>query len=182
MATAPYWIEIQDNEVIQAMNRMNQAAINPGPALKAIGEVFLRLTRQSFETSTDPWGNKWAPNSQATYESFLNGRPGTISKQTGRITAKGSQLAMNKKPLFGHSYDLFRQFHYQVQQNSLWFSNSMVYAAIQNFGGTKGQFQHLWGDIPARPFMPVNAAGDLAPSAQTETLRIVQEYLMNGQR
>ena len=177
---APYWIDVQDSEVIQAMNRMNQASINPGPALRAIGEALLPLVKRSFETSTDPWGNRWAPNSQATYEQFLKGRAGTFSKKTGRITAKGSTLAMNKKPLFGHSYDLFRQFHYQVQNSSLWFYNSMVYAAIQNFGGTKAQFPNLWGDIPARPFMPVNAAGQMAPAAQAVVLEIIQEHLLGS--
>lgn len=177
---AANWVDVQDGEVIQAMNRMNQASINPGPALRAIGEALLPLVKRSFETSTDPWGNRWAPNTQATYEQFLKGRAGTISKKTGRITAKGSTLAINKKPLFGHSYDLFRQFHYQVQNSSLWFYNSMVYAAIQNFGGTKAQFPHLWGDIPARPFMPVNAAGQMAPSAQAMALNIIQEHLLGN--
>jgi phage gpG-like protein len=27
---------------------------------------------------------------------------------------------------------------------------------MMNFGGTKAQFPHLWGDIPARPFMPIS--------------------------
>lgn len=27
------------------------------------------------------------------------------------------------------------------------------YAAMMHFGGTKPEFPHLWGDIPARPFL-----------------------------
>jgi phage gpG-like protein len=29
-----------------------------------------------------------------------------------------------------------------------------------NFGGKKAQFPNLWGDIPARPFMPTGALPD----------------------
>lgn len=172
-------VDVQDNEVIQAMNKLGQSASNPAPALKAIAEALLEQTRQSFNTSTDPWGNRWAPNTEATYLHYLGGRPGALSKKTGKITAKGQTLAINKKPLFGHSNDLFTQFHYQVAQNSLWFFNSMVYAAIQNCGGTKAQFPNLWGDIPARPFMPVDSAGVMAPKMQATVVDIVQEYLLS---
>lgn len=175
-------IEVLDSEVIQAMNRLGQAMANPRPAMTAIGEALLGIVRQSFDTSTSPWGQKWAPNSQATYEHFLDGRKGTTSKKTGRITAKGSTLAMNKKPLFGNSYDLYRQFHYQTSQTGLFFYNSMVYAALQNFGGTKAQFPHLWGDIPARVFMPVNQAGEVAPQTKATILQIVQEYTLSENR
>ena len=34
----------------------------------------------------------------------------------------------------------------------------MAYAAMQQFGGTKSQFPHLWGDIPARPFLGISTA------------------------
>lgn len=30
---------------------------------------------------------------------------------------------------------------------------NLIYAAMHQFGGTKAQFPHLWGDIPARPFL-----------------------------
>lgn len=190
---APHWIEVQDSEVIQAMNRMNQAAVNPGPALRAIGEALKTQVKKSFETSTDPWGSRWVPNSQATYVSFLNktdrersakrklyyGKNARNKDDVGRLNkGSGITVAMNKKPLFGHTYDLFRQFHWNATPVSLYLYSTMKYAAMQNFGGTKAQFPNLWGDIPARPFMPVNAAGQMAPSAQAMVLEIIQEHIL----
>lgn len=46
----------------------------------------------------------------------------------------------------------------------------MKYAAIQQFGGTKAQFPHLWGDIPARPFLPITPAGTLYPADREKIL------------
>jgi len=37
----------------------------------------------------------------------------------------------------------------------------MEYAAMQQFGGKKSEFAHLWADIPARPFIGLSPA-DLA--------------------
>jgi len=36
--------------------------------------------------------------------------------------------------------------------------NTMEYSAMQQFGGTKADFPHLWGDIPARPFIGLSDA------------------------
>jgi len=30
---------------------------------------------------------------------------------------------------------------------------NLPYGAMQQFGGTKAEFPHLWGDIPERPFL-----------------------------
>ena len=49
----------------------------------------------------------------------------------------------------------------------------MEYAAMQQFGGIKSEFPHLWGDIPARPFLGVSE------SDAEEILAIVHDYLAN---
>lgn len=56
----------------------------------------------------------------------------------------------------------------------------MQYAAMQQFGGKKSEFPHLWGDIPARPFLPVDQAGNLSPTAEAKVVDIIQEYLLNA--
>ena len=86
-------------------------------------------------------------------------------------------LAMSKKPLIGHSGDLCRQFHVSTTPTSVTIGNSMVYAAIQQFGGTKVQFPRLWGNIPARPFLPVKQSGELYPADQAKILEMLRSYL-----
>jgi phage gpG-like protein len=50
------------------------------------------------------------------------------------------------------------------------------YAAMQQFGGTKAQFPHLWGDIPARPFMGVS------DDDERELLALVHDHLLDAAR
>jgi len=52
---------------------------------------------------------------------------------------------------------LQQQNHAQVADNVLTVGNTMEYSAMQHFGGTKANYPHLWGDIPARPFIGVSA-------------------------
>jgi hypothetical protein len=44
-----FTIEVKDSEVIAALNRLQQSALRPEPALKAIGEALLVQTRRTFE-------------------------------------------------------------------------------------------------------------------------------------
>jgi phage gpG-like protein len=44
-------------------------------------------------------------------------------------------------------------------------------ANLQQHGGTKAQWPHLWGDIPARPFLGVSQADE------ENILDIVSRYL-----
>ncbi|WP_248594777.1 hypothetical protein [Candidatus Accumulibacter contiguus] len=52
----------------------------------------------------------------------------------------------------------------------------MNYAAMQQFGGTKARFPHLWGDIPARPFFPDAQRGLPAPLIE-QIILVLQDYL-----
>lgn len=176
-------IQVQDNEVLAAMNRLAQAAVNPAPALKAIGEMLLEQTGDNFSASRDPWGITWAPNSPVTIARYLMSRSGTISKRTGGLTKKGQKLLSGKKPLFGESQALSKSFHYAVASNEVWFGSNIIYAAMQHFGGKRSQFPNLWGDIPARRILPIDDQGQLAPKASLAITEIVNEYLAaNGTR
>jgi len=46
-----------------------------------------------------------------------------------------------------------------------------VYGAMQQFGGTRAQWPHLWGDIPARPFL------GLSPADKEEIIAILRRHL-----
>jgi phage gpG-like protein len=48
---------------------------------------------------------------------------------------------------------------------------------MQQFGGTKAQFPNLWGDIPARPFLPITADGALYPAEESLIVDTLQRYL-----
>lgn len=175
-------IDVQDSAVLAAFNRLQAAAADPGPLFRAIGEALVVQVKRTFETGTDPWGRRWLPNSPVTIAAMLARRKGNFRKRDGKLSAKGVERVIAKRPLIGESHQLSTRIHYAVEGNTLTVGSPMVQAAMQQFGGTKAEFPKLWGDIPARPFLPVTAAGELAPEARVTVLEAFNEYLAGAWR
>ncbi|MFZ6872860.1 phage virion morphogenesis protein [Undibacterium sp. Di27W] len=172
-------LEIQSNDqVVQTLlSRIVAATQNTEPAMRAIGENLMEVSKQSFEKSASPAGVPWASNTQTTILRYLEQLGGGNYNKAGKLSKKGADRVMSKKPLIGISKDLMRQFSYVATPDSVTVSNSMVYAAMQQFGGTRSQFPNLWGDIPARPFMPLDSDGKPDDMAQQMVVETIQEYI-----
>lgn len=63
-------------------------------------------------------------------------------------------------------------------------SHTAPYAAMQQFGAKKGQFGQSkrgnplpWGDVPARPYIPIDKNGNLQPEAEDAVIGVVTHYL-----
>jgi len=164
-------ITVDNRAVLEALRRLHARLEDMRPALLEIGEDLTESTKRRFETGTGPDGQRWASNTQATLEAYLNQISGVYEVKTGKRTgdkkgwylkdgragAKAANALAGKKPLIGESKALSTTIHYQVHGNTLAVGSSLPYAAMQQFGGSKGEFPHLWGDIPARPFLGVSA-------------------------
>ena len=172
-------IEITDSGVIDAFNRLIAFGESPQGALEAIGQKVMDFTKQRFELSVDPYGNPWAPNSDATLRAALSRSEKNFTKK-GALSKKGLALLQGKKPLIGESKSLSTQFSYRViGDNSVMISSPMIYAAMQNFGGTKAEFSNLWGDIPARPFFP-NSEQGLPDDLSLDIMNVLRDALENA--
>ncbi len=169
-------IQLNDDSLQKILTRIINKTQQAEPLMRAIGETVLDIAKQSFVKSASPDGTPWAENSPVTVLRYLQITGGNFKKD-GSLTKKGQTRSASKKPLIGQSRDLSRQFSYIVTADSVTVSNTMIYAAMQQFGGTKQQFPHLWGDIPARPFMPIDDQGKLMPQAETEIIQVMQDYL-----
>lgn len=164
------------NAAAQAvLDQLAQRATNLRPALLEIGEDILAITKGAFATSTSPWGERWTPNTEATILAHLAKFSGSYSKRTGRITATGSRRTINKKPLIGETRSLVGDIYSRVDGNTLTVGSPMVYAAIHQFGGRAGKGKKV--EIPARPFLPANDAGGLAPVAHAAVMDVLERYL-----
>ncbi len=167
-------IDITDSGVQQALNRLANAGTSLHPALREIGEFLVDSTRQRFATSTAPDGTRWAPNTETTILMYLGRYKGSFSKRGGRLTKKGAGRASGKRPLIGETGDLSRQISYKIEGNdTLYIGSSMIYAATQQFGAKRREFQGKapWGDIPARPFL------GLSDSDRSTILDIIGNFL-----
>lgn len=167
-------VDITDNGVQQALNRLADAGNSLHPALRDIGEFLVDSTRQRFATSTAPDGTRWAPNTDTTILMYLGHYRGSFGKRDGRLTKAGATRASSKRPLIGETGDLSRQISYEIEGNdTLYIGSSMVYAATHQFGARRHEFQGKapWGDIPARPFL------GLSDSDSSTILDIIADFL-----
>ena len=149
-------IELTNRSGLDYLQGMLDRAKNFRPVLAEIGEDQTESTKRRFSTAKAPDGTPWAQNSATTIarygDLFARKKDGTRSKKTEAKIA-------GKKPLTGETRALATTINYQVLgDNEVGIGSPMVYAAMQQFGGKKSDFPHLWGNIPARPFLGASEA------------------------
>lgn len=174
-----FTIEIDNKAVLAAFERLVQSGQEPGPVLRAIGEDITRRAKQRFETATAPDGSPWAPNSDTTLRAALHKKD--AFKQNGSLRKSGERYLAGKRVLIADG-DLSRQIEPHVSGNTLTVTANPVYAAMQQFGGTKAEFPNLWGDIPARPFLPVTKNGELYPDEERDILEVLRKALESSMK
>lgn len=163
MSSKPIEVQVTGERALAWARRVAQAAASPESLLKAIGEDLTESTKQRFGTGTAPDGSKWAPNRPATLDALL-GKQHRYKKgnRKGYLNAAGHKVVAGKKPLIGQTRHLSTEINYALRKGgSAWeliWGSPKEQAAMMQFGGKKSQFSHLWGDIPARPFLGISAA------------------------
>ena len=129
---------------------MQKATSDLEPALLEIGEVMTESTKQRFSDTESPDGKPWLLNSELSTLQYKEG----------------------SRPLTGETGLLGDTINYQLVANdTLEIGSPLEYAAMQQFGGTKAEFPHLWGNIPARPFL------GLSDDDEKEVLDIINDHL-----
>jgi len=130
--------------------RLGDYLRSPDSMLEEVGETLQSSTKQRFITETDPTGKKWAPNRPATLASYFRRR------------GAGSKKILTDSGTLGDSirYQLTGGFSVGSWRSgggrSVTVGTNLVYGAMQQYGGTRARFPHLWGDIPARPYLGVS--------------------------
>jgi phage gpG-like protein len=157
-------IDVNDSAV-QATLRMLQARLqNPQPALDAVGQQLTEGVRQHIKDGQDWQGQPFAPNSPLT------------------IARKGSS-----KPLIDSGNMAALRLYHRATATEVVVGNSAIQAAVLQFGAKQGAFGRSkrggplpWGDIPARPYLPITPGGDLAPSARDVVVQTLMDYLADA--
>lgn len=141
-------INVSSEAVERAITELLQKGEDLTAPMKSIGEEMINRTQQRFRDKEAPDGTPWKDNSPVTEK----------RKGHGRV-------------LEGESNELSKQFSYSASNDSVEWGSLMVYAAMQNFGGSKAEFPHLWGDIPGREFI------GLSDDDEDEVLAILADHL-----
>jgi phage gpG-like protein len=168
------YIEVASGPVDQLLAQLVERVGDTEPFLRSLGEKMAERIKGRFETSQAPDGTPWRANSAATLARYIQSRGG---KAPG-AKRKGAAVP-GKKPLIA-SGEMARGIHYQVGDDSLLVASPAPQAFMQHFGGTRAQFPHLWGDIPARPFFPIQPDGTLYPVEEEAIVDALRDYLGHG--
>jgi phage virion morphogenesis protein len=153
----PISVKYDDAEFRRVLEQIAEAGANPRPVLKGIGEILQQSIKQRFKDSKAPDGTPWAENTAATLQAYLAKFSGAYTK-SGQLSKRGQTIAAKKKPLIGETKSLSTQIYKNIiGEAELAVGSPLEYAAMQQYGGKKADFPHLWGDIPARPFLGLSA-------------------------
>lgn len=174
---ATFDVTVQNQEVQRLLNAVIARAGNPKPALEAIGEDIVERIKQRFQTSTDPDGNPWKPNSPVTLALYASGLTKGYKTKSGGLNARGEKKLAGKKPLIDTG-ELMRQVSRRVSGSTLTVTENPIYAAIQQFGGRAGRNYKV--TIPARPSMPIRRDGSLYPSEKQLIIDALNDLLLDG--
>ncbi len=142
-------LDINTEALQRSLMHLQQAGRHLRPVFKDIGEELVKSTHQRFEDGIGPDGEKWALNSVLS----------TLERKEG------------DRPLIGETQGLSTEIHYAADDHRVMVGSNKEYAAMQHFGGKKDDYPHLWGDVPARPFVGLSAADE------QEVLEIVLDHL-----
>ena len=141
-------LELKDDAVLAALARLAAGMDDMTAPMEQIGEELVRSTKQRFGEGIAPDGTPWARNS-----------PVTLARKT------------DARPLFGPNGRLNQDIFHDAGPQQVEVGSNRVYAAMMQFGGTKANYPHLWGDIPARPFL------GLSDEDESNILGIVTDWL-----
>ena len=128
-----YTIELKADAVTGALAKALAGLEDMTPLMQDIGDLLAASTTARFPLGEAPDGSKWAANS-----------PVTLARKT------------DTRPLFGNSGSLYSTIFHDASAEQVTVGSNRVQAAMMQFGGTKAQFPHLWGNIPARPFLGIS--------------------------
>lgn len=126
-------VELKAEAATAALTRAAALLEDMTPVMKAIGELLVRSTKQRFLKGQAPDGSAWKAKS-----------PVTLAR------------SRDSRPLFGPNNRLNREIFPESGSDFVEVGSPQPYAAMMQFGGTKARFPHLWGNIPARPFLGIS--------------------------
>jgi phage virion morphogenesis protein len=145
-------IHIDSQSVIDALAHARESVTDLRPIMADIGETVRSNIMLGFRETKSPDGINWAALKPSTIENRRQGSSVPLN-DTGQLKASIT---------------------FNASSNYVEIGTNKPYAALMNFGGTKAQFPNLWGNVPARQFMPTS---DLPASWADEILAVVNHHL-----
>ena len=152
-------IEFDADGVLSRLNGLNLRLLNLTSIMQAVGEVVRASADLAFTEGRDPYGAPWEPLS-----------PVTIANRRQR-----SNVPLRDTGVLANSISV------AAGRDSVSVGTNLEYAPTHQFGAAQGQYGTTlrggpipWGDVPARPFLPLNG---LPPDDELDVLDAVRDGL-----
>lgn len=145
-------------ELCHNFNALVKKSQNAGlaPFFARAGSILQSESSRAFEKQSSPFGSKWKAHSPATTRVKL-----AQKKLGARILQDTGTLAMS----------ITKKTH----AKGVSVGTNLEYAAIHQFGGKAGRNHKV--TIPARPFLPINKAGELPKQTATRLQNALIKHL-----
>lgn len=154
-------VELDHSRLQEALRKVEWAVGDLAPLMKGIAAEMASVTEENLEEQGRP---DWESLSSVTTE--RREQSGTWPGQMLQVSAGGLAASITT----------------QATDSSALVGSNKPYAAMMHFGGKKADFPHLWGDIPGRPYLPMDVEGKLQPEAEDAILDLALQHLAKAAR
>ncbi len=167
-------IDIDNQAVTAAFNRLLQLGQNPRPALEGIGGELLKNIQQGFEAGVSPYGQKWAPLKHRSGKPLLDS--GKLHNSISyRVVGNAVEIGTNRPYAKVHQFgaEIERAAYSKQIRHRTDAKGNLLRTKL--FGGkglifakdSHARAQTRWVEvgahkiaIPARPFLPTDGLPD----------------------
>lgn len=156
-----FTVQLEHQRLQETLRTIEWAVGDLAPLMRRIAAELASQTEENFEAEGRP---DWQPLSDVTTE--RRKESGTWPGEMLRVSAGGLANSISR-----HSDD-----------SSALVGSNKPYAAMMQFGGDKSDFPHLWGDIPGRAYLPMDAEGALQVEAEEAILDLAIDHLKRAAR
>lgn len=162
-------IQVKGNELKAVLQRLQKAAQDQTPAMAAIAEELRTQTEENFAQQGRPkWPVLKSPGERR--------QGGMVLQDSGQLAASITTEHSRQHAMIGTNkvYAAIHQFGGKTKAHEIKAKNKKALA----FGGKiVRSVQHPGSVIPARPFLPIDADGNLQSEAAEAVLEIITEHL-----
>lgn len=196
-------ITVDDAAVHAALDALSGRVRNMRPAMSEIARLLRNATEDAFAREASPFGQKWQPLKKSTLAARRGGGAGAkILQDSGQLAASitATSDATSATLTAGKVYAAIHQFGGRIDYAP---RSILVRLRTDRKGNLLRQKDHpnlavfardthklafpIWGtsdgwsvNIPARPFLPINKSGDLAPATKDGVLDALGRHLAGG--
>lgn len=167
-------VKVNDAEARRALADLQRAGGDLAPAMRDIAQGLAAETELNFAVGGRPrWKALKNPPERRKGGQVLQDSGQLAASVTTDYSSNFAQIGTNKE------YAAIHQFGGKTKAHTIKAVNKKALA----FGGKFArQVNHPGSDIPARPYLPITADGELQPEARSEVLDTVLRHLRRAAR